>query len=86
MQEVKARFYWTKLLSSAHFSDFHKLATDFPEVIATDYLQNCIELGTWHNEVYDSGGRWSLARLCENLVESTLCYLSILVGKILYHL
>ncbi|XP_036344583.1 Werner Syndrome-like exonuclease [Rhagoletis pomonella] len=50
-------------------SDFRKLARDFPEVNADHLIEKCIDLGVWCNEVCQTGGRWSLERLANYIVE-----------------
>uniref|UniRef100_A0A1B0A5P8 Uncharacterized protein n=1 Tax=Glossina pallidipes TaxID=7398 RepID=A0A1B0A5P8_GLOPL len=51
-------------LAGERFLDFQKLARDFPEMKLDDLKQRCIDLGTWCNEINETGCRWSLDRLC----------------------
>ena len=44
-------------------NDLRKLERDFPIIKADTMIENCIDLGVWHNEVLNSSGRWSLERL-----------------------
>lgn len=44
-------------------NDLRKLERDFPNVKADPMIQNCIDLGVWYNEVFNSSGRWSMERL-----------------------
>ncbi|XP_052900670.1 3'-5' exonuclease [Anopheles moucheti] len=50
-------------------NDFRKLARDFPEVNADRLIARCVELGQWYNELNGSTGRWSLARLVEQVLK-----------------
>uniref|UniRef100_A0A1A9VER1 3'-5' exonuclease n=1 Tax=Glossina austeni TaxID=7395 RepID=A0A1A9VER1_GLOAU len=49
-------------------NDLQKLARDFPEMELDDLKQRCIDLGTWCNEINETGNRWSLDRLCNYLI------------------
>lgn len=51
-------------------SDLRKLQRDFPEAIADTMIRQCKDLGVWCNEVYDTSGSWSMAKLVDHLVES----------------
>ncbi|XP_011192181.1 3'-5' exonuclease [Zeugodacus cucurbitae] len=53
-------------------NDFRKLARDFPEVNADHLIEKCIDLGVWCNQVCQTGGRWSLDRLANYVVEKTV--------------
>uniref|UniRef100_A0A1A9ZXL8 3'-5' exonuclease n=1 Tax=Glossina pallidipes TaxID=7398 RepID=A0A1A9ZXL8_GLOPL len=53
-------------------NDFQKLARDFPEMKLDDLKQRCIDLGTWCNEINETGSRWSLDRLCNYLTNQTV--------------
>ncbi|XP_067627210.1 3'-5' exonuclease [Eurosta solidaginis] len=53
-------------------SDFRKLARDFPEVNADELIEKCIDLGVWCNKVCQTGGRWSLERLANYIVEKAV--------------
>lgn len=44
-------------------NDLRKLERDFPMVKAEPMVENCIDLGVWYNEVFNSSGRWSMERL-----------------------
>lgn len=44
-------------------NDLRKLERDFPVIRANKMIENCIDLGIWYNEVFNSSGRWSLERL-----------------------
>ncbi|XP_050341023.1 3'-5' exonuclease [Bactrocera neohumeralis] len=53
-------------------NDFRKLARDFPEVNADHLIEKCVDLGVWCNQVCQTGGRWSLDRLANYVVEKTV--------------
>ncbi|XP_053950618.1 3'-5' exonuclease [Anastrepha ludens] len=53
-------------------SDFRKLARDFPEVNADHLIEKCIDLGVWCNQVCQTGGRWSLDRLANYVVNQAV--------------
>ncbi|XP_011204128.2 Werner Syndrome-like exonuclease [Bactrocera dorsalis] len=53
-------------------NDFRKLARDFPEVNADHLIEKCVDLGVWCNQVCQTGGRWSLDRLANYVVEQTV--------------
>lgn len=44
-------------------NDLRKLERDFPNIKAGPMIDNCIDLGVWYNEVFNSSGRWSMERL-----------------------
>lgn len=44
-------------------NDLRKLERDFPTVKADPIIDNCVDLGVWYNEVFNSSGRWSMERL-----------------------
>lgn len=44
-------------------NDLRKLERDFPTVKADPMIENCVDLGVWYNEVFNSSGRWSMERL-----------------------
>ncbi|XP_004521309.1 Werner Syndrome-like exonuclease [Ceratitis capitata] len=53
-------------------NDFRKLARDFPEVNAEHLIEKCVDLGVWCNQVCQTGGRWSLERLANFIVEQAV--------------
>ncbi|XP_013114438.1 3'-5' exonuclease [Stomoxys calcitrans] len=53
-------------------NDFRKLGRDFPEVNSDDLIVNGQDLGTWCNEVCETGGRWSLDRLADYLLDKAI--------------
>uniref|UniRef100_A0A1B0BJC2 3'-5' exonuclease n=1 Tax=Glossina palpalis gambiensis TaxID=67801 RepID=A0A1B0BJC2_9MUSC len=53
-------------------NDVQKLARDFPEMKLDDLKHRCIDLGTWCNEINETGCRWSLDRLCNYLINQTV--------------
>lgn len=50
------------------YSDFRKLERDFKEVNSQLLIDHCRDLGVWCNEVINSSGRWSMARLVRHIV------------------
>ncbi|CRK89102.1 CLUMA_CG002570, isoform A [Clunio marinus] len=44
-------------------NDLRKLERDFPIIKTERMIQNCIDLGVWYNQVFNSSGRWSMERL-----------------------
>lgn len=64
------------------FSDFRKLARDFPEVNADHLIEKCVDLGVWCNQVCQTGGRWSLDRLA-NYVVSYIKFLQTILNNYL---
>lgn len=44
-------------------NDLRKLHRDFPVIKVEPMIENCIDLGVWYNEVFNSSGRWSMERL-----------------------
>ncbi|XP_061402379.1 3'-5' exonuclease-like [Musca vetustissima] len=53
-------------------NDFRKLGRDFPEINSDDLIVNGLDLGVWCNEVCETGGRWSLDRLANYVVEKAI--------------
>ena len=51
------------LIFPSIFSDFRKLARDFPEAKAEIMIEQCIDLSTWYNELNNSSGRKSMEKL-----------------------
>uniref|UniRef100_A0A1A9W3J3 3'-5' exonuclease n=1 Tax=Glossina brevipalpis TaxID=37001 RepID=A0A1A9W3J3_9MUSC len=49
-------------------NDLQKLARDFPEIKLDNLKDRCVDLGVWCNEINETGGRWSLSRLCSYLI------------------
>lgn len=46
-------------------------------------IDHCVDLGVWCNEVINSSGRWSMARLVSHIVSDFRCN-SIIEGTILF--
>lgn len=57
-------------------SDCRKLERDFPEVNAQKMIDQCIDLGVYCNDVWNTGGRWSMERLVWHVV-SCFLFLSV---------
>ncbi|XP_073817220.1 WRN exonuclease [Musca autumnalis] len=53
-------------------NDFRKLGRDFPEIKADDLIVNGLDLGVWCNVVCETGGRWSLDRLANYVVQKAI--------------
>jgi werner syndrome-like exonuclease len=43
-------------------NDLRKLEKDFP-INSDKMFENCVDLGVWYNEIFNSSGRWSMERL-----------------------
>ena len=52
----------------SNFSDFRKLAKDFPPINADKLIAQCKDLGDWYNKVGNSSGKWSMERLVSHIV------------------
>lgn len=53
-----------------YYSDFRKLNRDFPDVNVDKMIEQCVDLGVWCKNIYRSSGRYSMARLVEQIVSS----------------
>jgi ribonuclease D len=50
-------------MHNSHFSDFRKLARDFPEAKAEKMIEQCLDLSTMFNEINNTSGRKSMEKL-----------------------